>query len=354
MALLWIEGFETYGSTLDSAPSPVGILARRYAASAAESASRLVDGRVGGRAYKLGFFNGGGLTSIPFSTTDSEMFVGFSLKYNLGGYITKIFSLYDGSSEGVTITLGSTGQLSVHSTGAAPELLGTTVLSLVPDVWSYIEMGVDTHASAGTVTIHVNGSLALNLSGEDTQGSKSNAWHDAFRLWPHTSSGPDIFFDDIYVLDGSGSSQNSRLGPQRVDIIIPDGDSVASDDLWDRSTGSDGYALVDDGRELNTGDYVHTDVAEKQMFTYAALSASVNAVNGIAIITDVDMESGTMGLTPVIRSNSVDTDGTPIGVVSGGYVTHTYIAGQDPYGGSPQAWDAPAVNAAEFGFKSTL
>ncbi len=354
MALLWIEGFETYGDTLNAAPSPSGIIARRYAASASESSTRLADGRSGGRAYRVGPFNGGGLTSIPFSTTDSEMFVGFSLKYSLGGYSTKIFSLYDGSSEGVRITLNATGQLSVYSTGASTQLLGTTSLSLVPGVWFYIEMGVNTHASTGTVTIHVNGALALNLSGKDTQGSKPNAWHDVFRLWPHTSSGPDIYFDDIYILDGSGSSQNSRLGPQRVTTILPDGDSVASDDLWDRSAGSDGYALVDEGMELDTSDYVHTNVAEKQMFTYGALSASVNGVNGVAIITDVDMDSGTMDLTPVIRSNSVDTDGTLIGVVSGGYVTHTYIAGQDPYGGSPQDWDVSAVNAAEFGFKSTL
>ena len=353
MALLWIEGFETYGDTIGQPPSPVGIIDQRYAASNSNGTD-LVAGRVGGRAYRTDQWNAGGLTSQPFSTTDSEMFIGFSFKYSAGGYNAEIFSLYDGGSKGVYLYLTSTGMLRVYSNGAGTPLLGESSIPLSPDVWSYIELGVDTHASTGTVTLHINGTQALSLSGKDTKGSKTNAWHDVFRIWACPSAGPLFYFDDIYILDGSGSSQNSRLGPRRVAAIVPDGDSVASDDLWDRSTGSDGYALVDEGMELNTGDSVYTDVAEKQMFTYEALDASVSIVDGVAVITEVDMDSGTMNLTPVIRSNSVDTDGTPVGVVSGGYVTHTHIAGQDPYGGTPQDWDASAVNAAEFGFKSTL
>ncbi len=351
MALLWIEGFETYGDTIDAAPSPGGIIARRYSVSNAESQTRLVAGRTGGRAYRTLPFGVGGLTSVIFPTTDSVMVIGFSFKYSVGGYSTKIVSLYGGIIEGVTMDLNAAGRLVVYVSGS---WRGMTTVSLLPNEWFYIEMRVYTHASTGTFTVHVNNTQVLDLSGIDTMGDKFNAWHNAFAVWPHPSAGPNMFYDDIYVLDGSGSSQNSRLGPQRVTAILPDGDSSASDDLWDRSTGTDGYVLVDEGQELDTGDSVYTNVAEKQMFTYEALDASVDTVNGIAVITDVNMDSGTMDLTPVIRSNSVDTDGTLVGVVVGGYVMHTHIAGQDPYGGSPQNWDASAVNAAEFGFKSTL
>ena len=53
MAMIWIEGFEELGTTLNSAPSPTGVIARKYQYVGNEANMTIVSGRYAGLALNL-------------------------------------------------------------------------------------------------------------------------------------------------------------------------------------------------------------------------------------------------------------------------------------------------------------
>lgn len=342
MALLWIEGFEGFGTALNFRPLPTDILSTKYPVISNEFADlELRTGRLSGFAMSseatAGYFQ------CPSLTTDDTVVLGFAFR-NPGNNDYPAIALHSLEDRGMNVFVdGPAGELRVYRDGS---LLGTTSgLGMVVGDWYYIEFKVTTHNTTGSFELRVDGANVLSQSGIDTQPG-ANAFHDTFRC--RGSGGDDPEWDDIYFLDSTGSSNNDFLGDVQVVGISPNGDDTAN---WSTSTPSaNHYQNVDDNPCDEDTSYVQESTADTtDLYDYEDVSPS-GAIIGVQVNT-VCRETDANGfelVTPV-ESGGTQYDDTPQPVTSVDWMTVSRVLEEDPDTSSP--WAVAGLNAAKFGVK---
>jgi hypothetical protein len=342
MALLWIEGFEGFGTSTGVPPQPTGIVDRKYPLTNRVTFMDVETGRFG---YSLETVEVNGYVQTPNLTTDDTLICGIAVYLSaLPGSISRLYSFYDGSTDGVNIRVKSDGTIAAYL--GAGTLLGTSTLQLTATSWYFIELKVLADNSAGTVDVIVNGANWLSLTSQDTQ--VTNPYHTAVRLGLNDGA---VFtrYDDMYVLDSTGSKNKDVLGNRRVDALLPDG--AGDDTNWTPSAGSN-YQNVDDGALLDedtTYNETSTD-AHDDLYSYDDLPGDASTVDGLMIVTDVRVTTGSMDLSQNIKTGSTEYPGTPDTVVSTSYVTLTRLEEDDP--DTSVAWTVSGVNGAQFGIRA--
>jgi hypothetical protein len=342
MALLWIEGFEGFGSTAGLPPQPSGIMGRKYPSIIGENN---FDMEVGRNGWCLE--NGDSIAYFQtpfFTTTDATLVCGLAFWCSglPGSFPSNIIAFYEGANNGINIRVNTSGTLAAYR---STSLLGTSSLSIGAGQWYYIELKVLTNNSTGTVEIKVNGATWLNLTSQDTQQG-SNAWHDAVRIGTVNCVSR---FDDMYVLDSSGSANNDFLGNRKVVALDPDG--AGDTTAWTPSAGSN-YQNVDEGDLLDedtTYNETSTDT-DQDLYTYENLPANAASVDGIQITSEARVTSGQMDLSNVIKTGTTTDAGSADTITSTSYVTSTRIEEQDPDTAAP--WTPSGVDGAQFGIRA--
>lgn len=342
MALLWIEGFEGFGDTNGVAPQPTGIMARKYPVIAREAFFDVETGR-NGRCIEI--FPSADYFQTPFITNEATLVCGIAFNMPTGlptTFASNIIQFWEGANYGVNIRVNTSGTISAHR---GTTLLGTSALGLGSGTWYYIELKVLANNSTGTVEVKVNGSTWLNLTSQDTQPG-TNAWHDAVRIGQTNAT---CRFDDMYVLDGSGSANNDFLGNRKVVALDPDGAGDNTD--WTPSAGSN-YQNVDDGDEVDedtTYNETSTD-ADEDLYTYENLPGVTSSVDGLQITTETRVTTGSMDLSSVIKTGTTTDAGTADTITSTAYVTSVRVEEQDP--DTSAAWTPSGVDGAQFGIRA--
>jgi len=341
MALLWIEGFEGFGTTIGGAPSPTGIIGRKYPIVNREAFMDIETGRYGNclEVDPLGYLQS------PHLTTDDTCIIGMAIYIPLCTVDTHIIKLYEGANLGVNFSVTSAGYI----TAKMNTITLATSTSAVPfDTWFYFEAKVLTSNTVGTVDVKVNGTSFISLTNQDTQPG-SNAYHTAFRLADAVYNGVVVKFDDLYFLDGSGSVNNDFLGNRKVIALDPDGAGDSTD--WTPSAGSN-YENVNDGGLLDedtTYNETSTD-ADDDLYTYDNLPGVTASVDGIQITTETRVTAGSMDLSNLIKTGTTIYPGTADTITSTSYVTTIRVEEQDP--DTVAAWTPSGVNDAQFGIRA--
>jgi len=342
MALLWIEGFEGFGTTIGNAPSPTGIIGRKYPVINRESEMKIQNGRNG---FCLAIYYAIGAESYiqsPDLTTDNTLVFGAAIKILSTPSVlpSKLMMFYDGTSLAVNIRVNTNGTLSVYLDNV---LLGTSALALSSNTWYYLELKVLTHASAGTVDLVINTDNWLSLSGIDTQIG-SHAYATAFRLG---SSNVTTLYDDLYLLDSSGSINNDFLGIRKVSAIRPNaaGDSTQ----WIPDSGTN-YDRINEMELDEDTSYVETGTTtNKDLYNYDP-AINMTSIDGIQIITEVKATSGSMELQNITKSGSTENAQSCGTIISTDYVTCSSISEVNPDTSNP--YTPAEIDAAQFGIKA--
>jgi hypothetical protein len=342
--LLWIEGFEGFGTTIGSAPSPTNVVSRKYSGVSNESDMDIEVGRLGGYCIEFPYTGRTQYLSPAALTINSILVVGVAVRFTTLGN-SSFLRFYDGATLGMNVRLTINGELAVYR---GTTLIATTSgLGIQIATWYYVEFKVLCHASAGSYELRVGEETVLSATGVNTQVG-SNAYHTTFQLAQYTVDAPTQF-DDTYCLDGSGSVNNDFLGNMRVNAIYPNADTVAK--AWTRSAGSDNYVLVDEVVCDDDTTYVESETTDqKDLYEYSPLSGVVSAIKGIQINTicrETDAES--FDLVTVVKSGSTESDNSPQAIGSTNYVVKRRIVELDPDTGL--AWTVSGVNAVQAGIK---
>jgi len=270
------------------------------------------------------------------------MVVGFGY-YVTGLQNTKIIGLYDGTQQGMNVRLTSAGELAVYRDNTS--LATTSGLGLAINTWYYIEFKVVCNDTTGSYELRVDGTSKLSASGIDTKAG-SHAYHNIFQM-PGPSSGA-CRFDDLYILDGSGSANNDFLGKRRVVGLFPASD-VGGYQEFTCSSGSDHYALVDENPVNDDTDYVESSTTgHKDLWNHSALSGTGTSIAGIQINTMAkESDATSMTLNTLIKSGATEDAGTGEVIASASYKVLRRISETDPATGV--AWTVSGLNAAQFG-----
>jgi hypothetical protein len=339
MALLWVEGFEGFGTTTSNDPLPLGAVARKYISVANETNMVMRQGRVGGYCLEM---PNAATFSTPVLTTDDTLIVGCAFR-NQGGTDYTIVAFFDGADKNINVRWeDGTGEISIWRENT---LLDTSVaLGLNDDTWYYLEMKVKTNDSTGTYDVDVAEVNIFSASGVDTKFG-SNNYSDRVRFFGATSNPR---WDDIYVLDATGSVNNDILGNPKVVSIDPGGDDTAN---WGTSTPSvNHYENVDENPSDDDTSYVEENTANTtDLYDYEAIPG-VGTIYGIQINTMCrETDASTFSLITPIESNGSQYDDSPQVIGSTNYLTKVRVAETDPDTGA--LWTESGLNAAKIGVK---
>jgi hypothetical protein len=329
MTLLLADGFDTYTTNADMKStwqvSNGGVTVAQTGRFSVGSSIRIPFGRY---------------IAYPLDNTPTTLIVGFAMYPTIIQRDNRTFLRLLSQTAGVLFQFqwfDTSPRFTVGSTTYSP------APTLINEGWHYFEVKFIVSATVGRVVVRIDGSQVIDTGNVNTGttgvGSVRFLGYDDVRF-----SGN--LFDDIYICDGNGSTNNDFLGPCKVRYFLPTANGDTNN--WTASTGSN-YQCVDDTPPYNTTDYVSTTgVGNKDNYTFQTVSNFADikgvAVYLVAIQTDVELKS----IRAIAKSGGVEATGSAQQTFNS-YYPHLTVFETDP--STSVAWTQSGVNAAYFGIK---
>ncbi len=264
MALIYTDGFD------------VGDFALRWQFSSGTfSTSTTTRFNTGMSVAQTNGFNG---NYIGRAITPSvRVFLGFATNMLIvPGTIIKTYT-DTGTTSQVYVTLNTGGSLSVVRGDGT--VLATSASNVYPGgSWQYIELCAAIDSTAGYCELRVNGGTVATFSGNTRNGGVSTSI-DRFDLL-RTSSGTETdYWDDLYVCDATGTSNNTFLGDIQVQTLLPTGAGASTQFT---PTGAASNWQTVSNVPYSTADYNSAStVGFLDLYTLSTLSAGTGTVMGI-------------------------------------------------------------------------
>lgn len=234
-------------------------------------------------------------------------------------------------------------------------LLGTSTFALASGTYYFLEFKVTISNTVGVVQFRRDGVLdaTLNLTNQDTNnGAGTDTWN-GLTLGPINVAGvtTNTDWDDLYLLDGSGSYNNDFLSDVRVDTIVPTAEGTTINGT--PSTGTDNSALVDDATANGDTDYVtFAAVADKDTYVLANHPVGGSAIYGMQINMWARKEdAGVVGVKSIWRTGGSEYDGSEK-VPPLTYRNLRQVYDRSPVDGTT-AITTTEIDGAELGFKKS-
>lgn len=291
-------------------------------------------------------------------TLDSQAswVVGFAFKIDAAfGTQRTIIRLVDNVTIQCSIALNPDSTLQVvRGNATAINASGLSSMSLNTGTWYYIEWKATIADSIGSNTciVRVNGENWITVdSGQDLKVSANASANLIHFLDNQNTSITGAYYDDIYVLDGTGSApHNDFLGDCRVEVIRPSGNGNYSQWLGSDADSTDNYQHVDDTNSDGDSTYVEESVVDdKDSYAFGDLTSTPDTIFGIQFnVRARKTDAGSISIAPLARVASTDYFGTGW-ALSDSFVDQTEIMEDNP--NTAAAWTASGINNAEFGFK---
>ena len=242
----------------------------------------------------------------------------------------------------LNVRIETNGYLAIYRNNTQIAVTGSAVIGA--DVFNYIEFKGVLANSGGTAEIILNGVSVLSFTGDTLDGTVTDI--DKIRV----GSGATIdVIDDLYICDGTGSTNNTFLGDVTVEKLTPNGNGNSSVLVGSDGNSTDNYLLVDETTP-STADYVGSATeGDKDTYAYSNIAGAPASVLGVAVNSyQAKSDSGTKFARPVVRSGTTDYVGTSVSLST------SYVAGQQLWETDPDtavAWTESGVNAIEAGFE---
>jgi hypothetical protein len=289
-------------------------------------------GRFGGSALYQDYIKGGVKVISPAITTTGIL--GFAHKPN--SVVSYNWTIVQFGFARLVLLDGGRIQIARADNGAQVAVTVNPVWTTA-GVWRYIELKYS--PVSGACELRVDGSVVAS----GTLPTQANIWEVRFPDVP--ASTPQLWTDDVYVVDTSGTTNNDYLGDVRVDLLMPTADGAHAG--MTPSTGTAHYALVDEAAP-NTTDYVSSSVAgTKDTYIFQDISTNTAAIFGVAVTNYARKDAAGAGAL----ANIVRIGGTnylqPVAQLSASWTANENLVPLNPATNSP--WTTSDVNSAEFG-----
>lgn len=285
-----------------------------------------------------------------YASNKTTIIIGFAIKVNSTSQDKYFLQVLDGTTVQIGVKQNSDGTLSVVN-GSGSVLASTSSgAELTNSEFRYIEFKTTIDNSTGSFELKKNGVTLLSGSNVDTQNT-ANAYTTGFQFAWETATATYAFFDDVYVCDTSGSTNNDFLGAVKIEYLAPGGAGATAN--WTPSAGSN-YACVDETDPNDDTDYVASaTVGVTDTYAIANSAASTSAsVKGVMLQMRAKKDDANpRAVTGVLRPSSTDrAHGTPATMTTS-YAVYLFPYDTDPDDSS--AWTITKVNALEAGQKVT-
>lgn len=228
--------------------------------------------------------------------------------------------------------------------------LGSSDKSLLASVWHYVEFKITFSPTAGSVVVRVDGQEALNITGANTSGKELAG--RVLETSPTklvvgcTADGVPVWIDDLYVCDGSGSTNNDFLGDVGNRRLYPTANGTTNQ--FTASGGGLNYTYVDEEDVDDDATFVESSTAGDNDL-YAISDPAVTPTDIVAFNVVVVAKSDDGGAKTgrnMILSGSTEGLGD-IYSLSADYASYRALFPVDPATGT--AWTSSGINNVEIG-----
>lgn len=325
MTMIWMNGFD------------LGDQAIRFTASGTTTAST----RFG---YGLAWNGQNGATAaVPFAAS-SEIVFGMAVNHT--GSSSRAQVSFRGDSGATTHIVAI-----LESNFWRIERGGTRIAAtgFIPSGWHYVEMSVTISDTVGTFKLRLNGGSTniIDFSG-DTKNGGTNTTIDRVDFGAY-GAGSSTPIDDVYILNTSGSINNTFLGDIRVATLMPDGGGNRSQLVGSDGNSTDNYLLVDE-KPYSTADYNGSaTIGNGDTYTLQDLPVTpttIHAAQVVGIMAKTDAGAGNAKL--VARTAATDYLSSSIALGTT-YATYVNIYEQNP--NTSAAWTESNINGLEAGME---
>lgn len=307
----------------------------------------------------------GGSDSLPFSWPggNTRQIVGGWLKTGEAGVWSAsgidVLEWNGVSNMPLSLATGASGGLEVWKhNGVTDTMIASAPGALAsPDSYYHVEMRVDWSTTVGAVQVRVMGNPVITLTGQNliNNVAASAVEHGPFNYYG-SSTPCKILWDDVYYLDGAGSTFNDFLGVSTVPILRPIADGTYQN--WTPSTGTAHYAVVDElPHNGNTGsDHVSIGPSpagfKVDTYTYETIVGSpsdpVPAVQLCLVGKNIRVPTISVAITGQLKVGADEISPT-FANVSNFWRPMVKFYGNNPLLVGTPDWTLADVNAMEFG-----
>ncbi|HMU15804.1 MAG TPA: hypothetical protein PKC95_00035 [Thauera aminoaromatica] len=345
MTMIFCDSFDHYTSDAD-------ILRKwDYYLAASQVSIQASGGRRGGGCLRVSNTSNtyAVVKQVPAAST---YIVGTAIKFaNLTG-TEYVIGFREGTVDHVTIRPNPDGSLRVYR--GSTQILSSAGGLIGTGNWYYLEILATISDTVGVVTVKLDGTTIITATGSpaalDTRNGGTSGVIDNIAVG--SASANDTDFDDLVILNTSGSRNNSFLGDVRIDCYRPNGNGASSQFDGSDGNSTDNYLLVDDTAPDDDTTYVESaTVNDVDSYTFGNMShtpATIKAVQLVALCTKADAGSRSMKL--VTRRSGTDYLSSEMAAPAS-YRFVRDIRETDPAAASPNDWTKTNVDAAEFGIK---
>jgi len=365
MALLNIEGFEGISSGTGSASNQETadwMTGSDYydtgqLGSGGNPLPQIYGGWVSGDSISLGD-DGNAINNhlSKFTGLRSTLIVGLAVKpsnvaENAAEGFLKFASMTDDVDEFVEFSIKDGRHLKINNNSA---FLGIIDNAFWKDAFTYVEVKVTFHSTAGVIVVRLNGVEVFNETGLDTvTGTQTEA--DQVTVMGRdgsTNSNPSSqhLYDDWYICDTLGGVNDDFLGPLKVETLFPDG---AGDSTQFTPSAGSNFQNVDEV-EID-GDTTYNEsstTAHLDLFTADNLTNIDGTIYGVQLDVRANSTAAQVfGCIPTVKRSTTEGAGTAT------YMSDSYlfqecgsVFEQDPAAG-PGAWTVTNINAMQIGYE---
>ena len=337
MALRFVTGFDYFDQTQVGRVFPYSL-----------NGTSITPGRFGGRGY--GWNNQAGYVATPIPAA-STVVLGMAFYLSYGDATNPIIVFGDGTispSSPITqvdirVTNDAAFQVTRNGTPISTSITGLFTFG----TWNYIEVKVFCNNSSGYVQIRINGQTYLNATGINTKYTGNN-YINSVRIQPFASTGSYNFkIDDLYILDDTGTTNNTFLGECRVQTQYPTANGLSNG--FTAVGAASNWQAVDEAVCDDDATYVKSAVVGTIDNYQMGTLALTGAVYGIQVnCTQRKDDVGSRSIAPMINSGGTNYFGTSINCLSD-YTVAQKIWELDPHAGT--AWTNTSLNASYVGLK---
>jgi hypothetical protein len=345
MALLFCDGFEGYTKT---------DCGKFWGYTASTSGSTIdATGRRGGGAFRA--YSGNSLTNFELrwfnpSTFDSQiLIVGLAFQINYAGNDISMIQFGDtgGGAYAGGLTFLTSNRLKLWRKAVLLDEIEYISDPLDLNTWYYVEMKFKIHGTEGLGELRLNEQSLYSFSDKDTRPNLAID-NQIGIVTIRGNSYVNLHYDDIYILDTTGSNNNDFLGDVRIDMINPNGAGNYSQ--LTPSAGSN-YECVDESA-FDDSDYVEgANAAEKDSYSYENVPTDLDdaSIFGIQLnnVSQKTAEADNIKMKGFLRTGSTDYEETTAQSLNDSYKNKQMIWEDDPSDSNP--WTQAKINACEFG-----
>ena len=351
MALLFIDGFDHYDpQTLDDFGQPW--LARGKAAYLSPQAERVQGRRPSSFALRMPEGSGGGYVK-NLDSTKTSLIIGASIRvvpYENTYTEPLLLGVRDANAQVAhLVKVGEDGRLKLYRWQYGYEQLITTSVTTAPARgWHYIELQVTQGISNGVLSVRINGVLAIQMTAQNTIQGGGQLLTAFLGAIPGQSCPLTLDVDDFYILDASGTINNTFLGDVRVDALKAQADGSLNQ--WTVTpSGTAAWEAVSD--EDETTNITAPSAGLRQSFDVAPLPVMATpAVFGVQLTMLARKTDAGLGKVKALVVSGAQTAVSPEVILQEQQAWQCALFERNPNGNVQ--WTEAAFNAAEFGVES--